>query len=139
MSADPLANVIVLNYNYGRFLREAIDGALNQTYRNTEVVVVDDGSTDDSRDIISSYGQRVIAVLKSNGGMASTLNAGFAASRGKLLLFLDADDVLLPDALSQAVPLFDDGQTVLVQWQMWEVDGQGHRNGRRFPEHSLSE
>src|SRR6267378_3563523 len=65
-------------YDYERFLRGAIDSALNQTYRNTEVIVVDDGSTDGSLEIIASYGQRIIPLVKGNGGQNSALNAGFS-------------------------------------------------------------
>ena len=62
----PLVSVVVNNYNYGRFLAEAIDSALRQTYSPIEVLVVDDGSTDDSRDVIASYGARVVPLLKEN-------------------------------------------------------------------------
>jgi glycosyltransferase involved in cell wall biosynthesis len=86
-------SIIINNYNYGRFLREAIDSALDQTYPGVEVIVVDDGSTDESRDVIASYGTRLVSVLKANGGQASAFNAGFAASQGDWILFLDSDDV----------------------------------------------
>ena len=98
MSDRDLASIIINNYNYGVFLREAVDSALNQTYLNTEVIVVDDGSTDRSREIIASYGDQIIPVLKGNGGQASAFNAGFAASRGEVVFFLDSDDILLPTA-----------------------------------------
>ena len=96
----PLASVIVNNYNYGRFLPDAIDSALAQTYVPLEVIVVDDGSTDASRDIMSGYLPRIRPVLKPNGGQASALNAGFAASRGDVVLFLDADDILFQSAVA---------------------------------------
>lgn len=89
---DPLVSIIINNYNYGRFLRDAIDSALNQTYSNIEVIVVDDGSTDDSREIIAAYGKRIIPVLKENGGQATAFNEGFKASQGEMICFLDADD-----------------------------------------------
>ena len=65
---NPLVTILINNYNYGRYLREAIDSALGQTYPFREVVVVDDGSTDNSRDIIRSYGSKILPILKENGG-----------------------------------------------------------------------
>src|SRR5688500_10169891 len=115
---DPLASVIINNYNYGRYLGAAIDSALAQTYPHTEVVVVDDGSTDDSRQVIAGYGERVVPVLKENGGQASAFNAGFAASRGDVVLFLDADDLLLPGAVAAAVAHLADPEVVKVHWPL---------------------
>src|SRR2546427_6650222 len=103
MTKAPLASIIVNNYNYGRFLREAVDSALNQTYRNTEVIVVDDGSTDDSREIIADYRNLILPVMKQNGGQTSALNEGFSRSRGEVVIFLDSDDTLFPRALENAV------------------------------------
>src|SRR6202167_4054060 len=95
---DPLVSIIIDNFNYARFIRAAIDSALAQSYAQVEVIVVDDGSTDNSRDVISSYGNRVSAVFKPNGGHASAFNAGFRASRGSIVMFLDAYQALLPTA-----------------------------------------
>jgi glycosyltransferase involved in cell wall biosynthesis len=103
MKEQPLVSIAINNYNYARFLSEAIDSALNQTYPYTEVVVVDDGSTDNSREIIASYGDKIIPVFKENGGQASAFNAGFAASRGEIICFLDADDIFLPEKVSEVV------------------------------------
>ncbi len=135
----PLASVVVNNYNYGRYLAEAIDSALAQTYRPLEVVVVDDGSTDDSRDIIAGYGARVVPVLQSNGGQGSALNAGFAASRGEVVLFLDADDVLLPTAVETAAAHLRDAGVAKVHWPLWETDAAGARTGRVVPDTPLPE
>ena len=95
-----LASIVINNYNYGRFLPEAIESALGHTYPNTEVIVVDDGSTDNSREVISKYGSRVISVLKANGGQGSAFNAGFAASKGDLIFFLDSDDFFYPEKVA---------------------------------------
>ena len=102
----PLVSIIINNYNYGRFLAQAIDSVLNQTYTNTEVIVVDDGSTDDSVAVIQSYENRIIPVLKKNGGQASAVNAGFAASSGEIICLLDADDLFLPEKVSCVVDVF---------------------------------
>ncbi len=107
MTTLQLASIIINNYNYGHFLRQAIDSALMQSYSNIEVIVVDDGSTDDSRSIIQSYGDRIIPVLKENGGQASAFNAGFAVSQGSIIFFLDADDYFAPEKVETVIQAFE--------------------------------
>ena len=86
------ATVVVLNYNYARFLRRSLDSALSQTWPRVQVVVVDDCSTDDSREVIASYGRRVRTVLQErNGGHGAAMNAGFAAS-SVLMVAGDSED-----------------------------------------------
>lgn len=111
-ASEPLFSILVNNYNYGTFLREAIDSALNQTYPNTEVIVVDDGSTDDSREIITGYEGRIIPVMKENGGQASAFNAGFAASHGEWICLLDSDDTFLPGKVEEVVRLGQENSLV---------------------------
>jgi glycosyltransferase involved in cell wall biosynthesis len=108
MNDQPLVSIIINNYNYGHFLTEAIDSALSQTYPHIQVIVVDDGSTDNSREIIASYRNRVLPVLKENGGQASAFNAGFAASQGDIICFLDSDDVFLPEKVTEVVNILRD-------------------------------
>ena len=100
---SPTVSVIVGNYNYGRFLGPCIDSALAQTYPYVEVLVVDDGSTDDSREILRRYDDRVHVILQENGGQAAVFNCGFRASSGDLILFLDSDDLLMPNAIETVV------------------------------------
>jgi len=123
-SNQPLVSILINNYNYGHFLREAIDSALNQTYSNIEVIVVDDGSTDNSHQIIKNYGQKIIPILKENGGQASAFNVGFAASRGEIICFLDADDLFDPQKVEVIVQLFN--QHPEVGWCFHPLDYQGH-------------
>jgi glycosyltransferase involved in cell wall biosynthesis len=87
-------SVVINNYNYGRYLKDAIDSALNQTESAREIVVVDDGSTDDSRAILESYGDLIFPVFQENGGQRKAYNSGFRVTSGDLILFLDADDIL---------------------------------------------
>ena len=124
-----LISILINNYNYGRFLREAIDSALGQTYPHVEVVVVDDGSTDDSREIIATYGTRIRAVLKQNGGQGSAYNAGFAASTGEIIMMLDSDDYLKPLAAERIVSVWGaDVQIVHHRLQITDLTGKtlGH-------------
>lgn len=106
MNNGLLVSIIINNFNYAQFLEAAIASALNQSYTNIEVIVVDDGSTDESREIIQSYGDRLIPVFKENGGQASTFNAGFAASQGEIICMLDSDDVFEPDKVAKIVDIF---------------------------------
>jgi glycosyltransferase involved in cell wall biosynthesis len=96
-------SIIINNYNYAEYLPACIESAVAQTYRNIEIIVADDGSTDNSRAIIESYGSSVITIFKINGGQASALNAGYKRSSGDLVIFLDADDVLWPSCVSEVI------------------------------------
>jgi glycosyltransferase involved in cell wall biosynthesis len=131
--STPAASVVITNYNYERYLRGAIDSALAQTQDDVEVIVVDDGSTDGSREIIDSYRGSVRPIFKANGGQTSAINAGAAAARGRFVVFLDADDTLLPSALERADELFRPGVS-RVFWRLWEVDADGRRTGRIHPD-----
>ena len=102
----PLVSIIIDNYNYARFLGEAIESALGQGYKNKEVIVVDDGSSDHSREVIEAFGDQVVSIFKENGGQASAFNAGYAASRGELVMFLDADDLLYPNAAARVAEVY---------------------------------
>lgn len=108
-SPGPLVSIIICNYNHGRFLRDAIGSALGQTYGHVEVIVVDDGSTDDSRAVIGEFAAAgsVKAIYQANQGQCAAYNAGFAASSGDIVLFLDADDLYLPDMAEHVVPAID--------------------------------
>jgi glycosyltransferase involved in cell wall biosynthesis len=129
MSELPLASIVISSYNYGRFLPDAIDSALGQTYTNTEVIVVDDGSTDHSREVIAGYGERVRPLWKDNAGQASCLNVGYRSSRGEVIFFVDSDDLLLPTAVEMALPFFGDPRVAKVHWPLWAIDDQGRRTG----------
>lgn len=126
-AADEVAvDVIINNYQYARYLPRAIDSALAQTHPSTNVIVVDDGSTDGSRDIIASYGDRIEAVLKPNGGQASAVNAGMTRSAGDAVIFLDADDELEPEAASRVAAAFAARPDLArVHFRLGVMDGDG--------------
>ncbi len=133
MNSQPLVSIIVNNYNYDRFLSEAIDSALNQTYPNTEVIVVDDGSTDNSRQIIANYGDRIIPILQPNGKQAAAFNSGFAQSQGDIIIFLDSDDYLLPHAVEQIVAVWNP-ELSKVHYRLMVVNAMGKSLDYSYPQ-----
>jgi glycosyltransferase involved in cell wall biosynthesis len=109
LPAEPLVSILISNYNYARYIGESLQSALEQTYSNIEIIVCDDGSTDESVRIIEEYQRkdpRVQLIRKANGGQASGFNAAFAASRGEILTLLDSDDLFLPHKIERIVADF---------------------------------
>jgi glycosyltransferase involved in cell wall biosynthesis len=123
--------VVIGNYNYDRFLREAIDSALAQA--GAPVIVIDDGSTDRSREIIASYGDRITMVFKENEGQSSVYNLGLALVKTEYVLFLDSDDVLYPTAVSEVLRAFGNGDYVKVQFRLDVIGAQGEKSGGYVP------
>jgi glycosyltransferase involved in cell wall biosynthesis len=105
--ARDLVSVVIPCFNQARFLPHAIESILAQTYSPIEIVVVDDGSPDDTAAVAKSY-PSVRLVSTTNQGLPTARNNGFAAATGSLVVFLDADDRLLPDAVARGVAFFDD-------------------------------
>ena len=101
--ATPLVSIVVPSYNHAGYLREAIDSILAQDYPAIELIVIDDGSTDGSPELLRGYGERFHWELQANQGQVATLNRGWLMSKGEVLAYLSADDVLLPAAVSRAV------------------------------------
>src|SRR5262245_43125115 len=112
----PRVSVVMANFNYARYLRAAIDSVLNQTLRDLELIVVDDGSTDDSRSIIESYlaDSRVRFAPVNHLGQPGAKNTGIELARAPLIAFLDADDIWHLDKLEKQVALFDRDSTLGV-------------------------
>ncbi len=125
---DDLVSVVIPNYNYAHYLNAAIDSVLAQTYSNIEVIVVDDGSTDGSRDILGGYADRITPVFQQNQGVSAARNNGVARSRGKYVAFLDADDEWLPAKIEKQIEKFaGDEKPGLVHVGVIEVDAEGNR------------
>ena len=103
-------SVIIPTYNYGRFIREAVDSVLNQTYTDQEVVVVDDGSTDGTRNVLKDYIEtgKITYIYQKNSGPGAARNTGIRASEGEYICFLDADDKYLPEKLEKQAALLED-------------------------------
>ncbi len=131
------ASIVIVNYNYARFLPQAIESALAQTYSDTEVIVIDDGSSDDSVKVIKSYGDLIVPVFKSNAGQSSCYSRGLSVSSGDLVLYLDADDFLHPRCLSEVVNHWKEG-CVKAHFYLDVVDENGTRMGAIVPSGRLS-
>src|SRR5437870_573625 len=129
----PLVSVVVTNHDYARFLGEAVESALTQAYPSVEVVVVDDGSTDGSHDVLRSFGSRVTTLFQDCQGQPAAATAGFAACTGDVVVFLDADDVLLPSAAGRAAAVFDVPGAAKVHWPLRTVDVDGRPLGSQLP------
>lgn len=131
--SHPLVSVIITNYNYARYLEECIEGVLSQTYQEYELIIVDDGSTDDSPKIIEAYRcqhpNKITAIFKENGGQASAFNTGFRASSGDIISFLDSDDFWVPDRLERVVNVHKEGIYSIIQHNMEIVDGNSQLQG----------
>jgi glycosyltransferase involved in cell wall biosynthesis len=97
----PAVSVVIPAYNAGRYLAAAVDSVLRQTFGDLEIVIVDDGSTDDTPAVLSAYGERIQVLRQANAGVARARNAGTAAARGDYVAFLDADDLWQPEKIEK--------------------------------------
>ncbi|MCZ6671479.1 MAG: glycosyltransferase family A protein, partial [Verrucomicrobia bacterium] len=120
----PRVSVIIPCHNHATYLPEAIESALAQDYPSTEVIVVDDGSTDESCAIANCYGARVAVFQQGNKGLAAARNAGIRAASGEFILCLDADDRILPAFCKSTAPVLVDNPHVGIVATGWRVFGE---------------
>src|SRR5258705_7356831 len=124
---DPLVSVVIPTFNQAAYLREAIDSVLAQTWGNRECIVVDDGSTDGTPEIIASYGDRIVALRQDNRGAANALNAGIRAARGELICWLSSDDAYLATKLEVQVAALlarPDAGLCCTGWETMDATGR---------------
>ncbi|MCU1242655.1 MAG: putative glycosyl transferase [Candidatus Acidoferrum typicum] len=136
----PLITVLITTYNYGQFIEEAIESVLAQEFPQdrVQIVVADDGSTDDTAGRVKKYGSRVEYFHQSNGGQAAALNLGISKSRGEILALLDADDCFLPGKLARVAEAFERNPAVgMVYHRLMEWHVQRDEN-REWPFVGLS-
>ncbi len=131
----PTVSVIIPNYNYAHYVREAVESVLEQTYQPLEIIVVDDGSKDDSIRVLEEFGKRTRLIAQSNAGVSASRNHGVAESVGDFVAFLDADDSWHPEKVARQVEMFDRFPDLgLVHVGVQDVDADGglleqHLNG----------
>jgi Glycosyl transferase family 2 len=128
-------SVIIANYNYARFLGETIASALNLDWPDVEVIVVNNGSTDASSDVIAGFGDRIRSVhLEVNRGHLGACNIGFEKSSGDVVYFLDADDVVEPEMMREVAAVWS-ARLSAVQFQTRIIDAQSKPTGGFFPQY----
>lgn len=103
----PRVTVVIPVYNQAQYLGQAIESVFRQTYRDWELIVVDDGSTDDAAGVVRRFAPRLRYIRKPNGGTPTALNAGIRAARGELIAWLSADDWMVPEKLERQVAHYD--------------------------------
>ena len=103
----PRVSIVVPTYNRTRYIKRTIESILLQTYSSYEVIVIDDGSTDDTRIVLQNYQNRIKYVYQENKGVSAARNHGIQLARGEFIVFLDSDDLFLPDKLTEQVACFD--------------------------------
>ncbi len=129
----PTVSVIIPTFNRGWVIREAIDSVLNQTFGNFELIVVDDGSTDNTLDILAEYKDRITLIKQRNRGVSAARNRGMDAASGRFIAFLDSDDLWLPQKLNRQIEFFDSNPDALIcqTEETWIRDGVRVNPGKR--------
>ncbi|MEG4985859.1 glycosyltransferase [Microcoleus sp. BR0-C5] len=117
----PRVSVIIPAYNGSRYIAQAVESVISQTYKNWEIIVVDDGSTDDTRQALQPYVEKIRYVYQENQGVAAARNRGIQESRGELIAFLDQDDFFLSDKLAGQVALFDAQPSLGIVNSGWRI------------------
>lgn len=129
--AEPSVSVLITCHNYEAYVAQAIDSVLAQTRPADEIIVIDDGSSDGSVDVIKAYGDKVRLLVQPNKGQIAATNHVYAQSSGDIVMFLDADDLLAPQAIADVVAHWQPGCAKL-QYELDVIDAEGVPLGRRF-------
>lgn len=131
-----LVSIIITNFNYEKFVGAAVESALALQWDDIEVIVVDDGSTDRSPDLVRAFEPKITLLRQEHAGQRIAYNTGFKASHGDLVIFLDADDTLEPSIIREVSPLVREGVSK-IQVQMNVIDSCGASVGSRFPQYRI--
>ncbi|MEM7334553.1 MAG: glycosyltransferase [Chloroflexota bacterium] len=127
-------SVIIPTYNNGRFLTQALHSVLQQNFTAHELIVVDDGSTDDTQSVLLPFQEKIKYVYQENSGSAVARNTGLALAQGEYIVFLDADDLLLPEKLAEQVDFLNQNPLVGMVHSGWYlIDEEGHQIGQVSP------
>jgi len=128
----PVVSIVIPVYNCARYLKAAVDSVLNQDYPNIELIVLDDGSTDETRSVLKSLGKRFHWESHANMGQSATLNKGWDMAKGELLGYLSADDTLLPNAVSTSVTILAQHPEAVLSYCDYYLMDDSSRVTKRF-------
>jgi glycosyltransferase involved in cell wall biosynthesis len=132
-----LISVIIPNFNYGRFLQTCIDSVLSQTHANIEIILVDDGSTDNSLELAKQYEDKINIIKQQNLGVNAARNRGLLSSKGAFVAFCDSDDFWHRDKLARQLSVFEEKQdSVLVYCGVQDIDENGNLLSTHAPKFS---
>jgi glycosyltransferase involved in cell wall biosynthesis len=126
-------SILIANYNYEQFVADTVKSALAVDWPSKEIIVIDDGSTDGSRAVLESFGDRITTIFKENGGQRTAFNAGFERATGDIVIFLDSDDVLAPSIMRELASQWTPS-TVKAQVLMQTIDAKGAPLPSVFPQ-----
>lgn len=128
MSPSPLVSVVIPAYNCGRYIALAVQSVLDQDYPDKEIIVVNDGSTDNTAEVLAGFGQKILVIEQPNSGVAAARNHGMQSARGALIALVDADDAWLPGKLRKQVNYLcahSEVGAVYCAWREWRPDVHG--------------
>ncbi len=140
MNECPLVSAVIPVYNGSNYVREAIDSALAQTYKNIEIIVIDDGSSDNTWEILLSYGDKIRAFHKENGGVSTALNMGIKNMRGEWFAWLSHDDLWLPENIERKIKFLNEHRDYMMCYGEMDYINSEHKilkiyntTGRWYP------
>lgn len=110
----PLVSIVIPAFNHGFYLHESIQSVLEQDYKNLELIVINDGSTDNTKEILDSFGEKIISISQTNQGQSLSLKLGWSIANGNILGYLSADDILAFDAVSKSVEALSSNQNIVA-------------------------
>ena len=128
----PKVSVIIPTYNRADFIEDAVESVLCQTYKDYEIIIVDDGSTDGTEDVLQKYHNKIRYIYKSNGGEASARNTGIKHAQGAYIAFLDSDDLWLPERLKFGVQALDADKNIGLFFADCNRVFNGERESKTF-------
>ena len=137
MENNPLVSIITPTYNRASFLEETINSILNQDYKNIEYIVIDDGSTDNTQELLQKYNNKLISIKQENSGEVLAINRGLSMVSGEIVGIVSSDDFLYPNAVNQVVKFFNENQNIVVAYSDWNRIDENSQIIEKFETHDF--